>query len=101
MGALTRPQGCSSVTLSMNNDAGAAADFACCGTGEFHALAREEFPPRGHRRRRGEGRTGPVVAGTGYGTALAIECARTAEEAGVDGLLALPPYLVVAGQEGC
>ena len=36
----------------------------------------------------------------GYGTALAVRYARLAEEAGADGLLAMPPYLVVAGQEG-
>ena len=42
----------------------------------------------------------PVVAGAGYGTALAVRYARLAEEAGADGLLAMPPYLVVAGQEG-
>ncbi|MEU8704646.1 5-dehydro-4-deoxyglucarate dehydratase [Streptomyces sp. NPDC048565] len=81
-------------------DAGAAAVFACCGTGEFHALAPEEF-----RRVVGaavEETAGqvPVVAGAGYGTALAIQYAKLAEDAGADGLLAMPPYLVVAGQEG-
>lgn len=40
------------------------------------------------------------MAGAGYGTALAIQYARLAEEAGADGLLAMPPYLVVADQEG-
>ena len=34
-------------------DAGAAAVFACCGTGEFHALTPEEF--RSRRRRGGRG----------------------------------------------
>jgi 5-dehydro-4-deoxyglucarate dehydratase len=42
----------------------------------------------------------PVVAGAGYGTALATHYARRAEAAGADGLLAMPPYLVKAGQEG-
>ncbi|WP_371651977.1 MULTISPECIES: 5-dehydro-4-deoxyglucarate dehydratase [unclassified Streptomyces] len=81
-------------------DAGAAAVFACCGTGEFHALTPEEFhacvaaaveEAAGHV---------PVVAGAGYGTALAIQYAELAEDAGADGLLAMPPYLVVADQEG-
>jgi 5-dehydro-4-deoxyglucarate dehydratase len=40
------------------------------------------------------------VAGAGYGTALATRYARLAEGAGADGLLAMPPYLVLAGQEG-
>ncbi|MGW0814927.1 5-dehydro-4-deoxyglucarate dehydratase [Streptomyces viridiviolaceus] len=81
-------------------EAGAAAVFACCGTGEFHALTPEEF--RDCVRAAVEETAGrvPVVAGAGYGTALAVRFARLAEEAGADGLLAMPPYLVLAGQEG-
>jgi 5-dehydro-4-deoxyglucarate dehydratase len=80
--------------------AGAAAVFACCGTGEFHALTPEEFERCVRAAvEAAEGRV-PVVAGAGYGTALAVRYARLAEAAGADGLLAMPPYLVVAGQEG-
>ncbi|MFF7750144.1 5-dehydro-4-deoxyglucarate dehydratase [Streptomyces sp. NPDC007971] len=79
---------------------GAAAVFACCGTGEFHALLPEEFEACVRAAvEAAEGRV-PVVAGAGYGTALAVRHARLAEEAGADGLLAMPPYLVLAGQEG-
>ncbi|MFI5758749.1 5-dehydro-4-deoxyglucarate dehydratase [Streptomyces sp. NPDC051569] len=81
-------------------DAGAAAVFACCGTGEFHALTPEEFRDCVTAAVEETGGQVPVVAGTGYGTALAIQYAKTAEEAGADGLLAMPPYLVVADQEG-
>nr|WP_208865709.1 5-dehydro-4-deoxyglucarate dehydratase [Streptomyces viridochromogenes] len=81
-------------------EAGAAAVFACCGTGEFHALTPEEFESCVRVAvEAAEGRV-PVVAGAGYGTALAVRYARLAEAAGADGLLAMPPYLVVAGQEG-
>ncbi|MFD7877359.1 5-dehydro-4-deoxyglucarate dehydratase [Streptomyces sp. NPDC059766] len=81
-------------------EAGAAAVFACCGTGEFHALTPEEFSDCLRAAVEAvEGRV-PVVAGAGYGTALAVRYARLAQEAGADGLLAMPPYLVVAGQEG-
>ncbi|WP_053670707.1 5-dehydro-4-deoxyglucarate dehydratase [Streptomyces sp. NRRL B-1140] len=81
-------------------EAGAAAVFACCGTGEFHALTPEEFEACVRAAvEAAEGRV-PVVAGAGYGTALAVRYARLAEAAGADGLLAMPPYLVVAGQEG-
>ena len=81
-------------------EAGAAAVFACCGTGEFHALTPEEFQACVRAAVEAtEGRV-PVVAGTGYGTALAVRYAGLAEEAGADGLLAMPPYLVVPGQEG-
>lgn len=81
-------------------EAGAAAVFACCGTGEFHALTPEEFEACVRVAvEAADGRV-PVVAGAGYGTALAVRYARLAEAAGADGLLAMPPYLVVAGQEG-
>ncbi|MGW1588810.1 5-dehydro-4-deoxyglucarate dehydratase [Streptomyces sp. NPDC002386] len=80
--------------------AGAAAVFACCGTGEFHALLPEEFEACVRAAVEAAGGRVPVVAGVGYGTALAVRHARTAEAAGADGLLAMPPYLVHAGQEG-
>ncbi|WP_405474470.1 5-dehydro-4-deoxyglucarate dehydratase [Streptomyces canus] len=80
--------------------AGAAAVFACCGTGEFHALTPEEFEACVRAAVEETAGRVPVVAGAGYGTALAVRYARLAEEAGADGLLAMPPYLVVAGQEG-
>ncbi|MFE2508988.1 5-dehydro-4-deoxyglucarate dehydratase [Streptomyces naganishii] len=81
-------------------EAGAAAVFACCGTGEFHALTPEEFQDCVRAAVEETAGRVPVVAGAGYGTALAVRYARLAREAGADGLLAMPPYLVVAGQEG-
>ncbi|GGU53615.1 putative 5-dehydro-4-deoxyglucarate dehydratase 1 [Streptomyces daghestanicus] len=81
-------------------EAGAAAVFACCGTGEFHALTPEEFQLCVRAAVEETAGRVPVVAGAGYGTALAVRYARLAEEAGADGLLAMPPYLVVAGEEG-
>ena len=81
-------------------EAGAAAVFACCGTGEFHALTPEEFERCVRAAVEETAGRVPVVAGAGYGTALAVRYARLAEAAGADGLLAMPPYLVVAGQEG-
>ncbi|MFF3398558.1 5-dehydro-4-deoxyglucarate dehydratase [Streptomyces sp. NPDC002659] len=81
-------------------DAGAAAVFACCGTGEFHALTPEEFGACVAAAVAETAGEVPVVAGTGYGTALAVRFAEIAEAAGADGLLAMPPYLVVADQHG-
>ncbi|MHB9754505.1 5-dehydro-4-deoxyglucarate dehydratase [Streptomyces sp. BYX5S] len=81
-------------------EAGAAAVFACCGTGEFHALTPEEYEACVAAAVEVTAGRVPVVAGAGYGTALAVRYARAAERAGADGLLAMPPYLVVAGQEG-
>ncbi|KOG66790.1 5-dehydro-4-deoxyglucarate dehydratase [Streptomyces griseoflavus] len=81
-------------------DAGAAAVFACCGTGEFHALTPEEFRDCVAAAVQEAAGQVPVLAGAGYGTALATRFARLAEGAGADGLLAMPPYLVVADQAG-
>ncbi|WP_181766304.1 5-dehydro-4-deoxyglucarate dehydratase [Streptomyces albidus (ex Kaewkla and Franco 2022)] len=81
-------------------DAGAGAVFACCGTGEFHALTPEEYRDCvAAAVDEARGRV-PVIGGAGYGTALACQFARLAQEAGADGLLAMPPYLVVPSQEG-
>ncbi|KAB8168839.1 5-dehydro-4-deoxyglucarate dehydratase [Streptomyces sp. 3MP-14] len=81
-------------------DAGAGAVFACCGTGEFHALAPEEFERCVAAAVEETAGAVPVLAGAGYGTVLAVDFARRAERAGADGLLAMPPYLVVADQRG-
>ncbi|MEV7285954.1 5-dehydro-4-deoxyglucarate dehydratase [Streptomyces sp. NPDC093252] len=81
-------------------EAGAAAVFACCGTGEFHALTPEEFESCVRAAVEATQGRVPVVAGAGYGTALAVHYARLAAAAGADGLLAMPPYLVVAGPDG-
>ncbi|RBM08199.1 5-dehydro-4-deoxyglucarate dehydratase [Streptomyces sp. PT12] len=81
-------------------DAGAGAVFACCGTGEFHALTPEEFGRCVAVAVEEAAGAVPVVAGTGHGTALAAEFAAIADAAGADGLLAMPPYLVNAGQRG-
>ncbi|MFD7401173.1 5-dehydro-4-deoxyglucarate dehydratase [Streptomyces sp. NPDC059866] len=81
-------------------EAGAAAVFACCGTGEFHALTPEEYEACLRAAVAESAGRVPVVAGAGYGTALAVRYAGLAARAGADGLLAMPPYLVVPGQEG-
>lgn len=81
-------------------DAGAAAVFACCGTGEFHALTPDEFRECVSAAVAEAAGRVPVVAGVGYGTALAVQYAHAAREVGADGLLAMPPYLVVPDQAG-
>jgi 5-dehydro-4-deoxyglucarate dehydratase len=81
-------------------DAGAAAVFAACGTGEYHALDLDEYREVvAAAVAEAAGRV-PVLAGVGHGTALAGQFTRLAEEAGADGLLVLPPYLVVPDQDG-
>jgi 5-dehydro-4-deoxyglucarate dehydratase len=79
---------------------GPAAVFACCGTGEYPALDLDEYRACvAAAVAEVRGRV-PVVAGVGHGTALAVQFVRAAEEAGADGLLVLPPYLLRPGQAG-
>ncbi|HEY0051796.1 MAG TPA: 5-dehydro-4-deoxyglucarate dehydratase, partial [Caulobacteraceae bacterium] len=74
--------------------------FAAGGTGEFFSLAPAEVETVVRAAvAETAGRT-PVIAGCGYGTAIAVDLAKAAERAGADGILLLPPYLMVPGQEG-
>ncbi|GAA1092692.1 5-dehydro-4-deoxyglucarate dehydratase [Kitasatospora arboriphila] len=80
--------------------AGPGAVFAACGTGEFHAL-----DPAEHARLvRTAGRVAagrlPVYAGAGGPLPTARALARSAAEAGADGLLLMPPYLVRPPRSG-
>jgi 5-dehydro-4-deoxyglucarate dehydratase len=71
-----------------------AALFVAGGAGEFFSLTLEEFSSVVTAAVQQTNGRVPVVAGCGYGTAMATQFARTAEDAGADGLLLLPPYLV-------
>src|SRR5260370_22410076 len=74
--------------------------FAAGGTGEFFSLTPTELPQIvAVAVDETKGRV-PVLAGTGYGTAIAREIAVGAEKAGTDGLLLLPPYLTHSEQAG-
>jgi 5-dehydro-4-deoxyglucarate dehydratase len=74
--------------------AGPSGLFVACGTGEFTSLSMQEYRDVvGTAVRVAAGRT-PVFAGAGGGVQLAREFALAAAEAGADGLLLLPPYLV-------
>src|SRR5471032_2936977 len=74
--------------------------FAAGGTGEFFSLTPSEVAKVvSVAVQEIKGRV-PVLAGVGYGTAIATEMAVAAERAGADGLLLLPPYLVFSEQEG-
>lgn len=77
-----------------------AGVFAAGGTGEFFSLTPQEVPAVVRAAVAEAGGRLPVIAGAGYGTAIAVELAREAEKAGADGLLLLPPYLVNASQDG-
>ncbi len=81
-------------------DAGPGGVFIACGTGEFHALDAEELQSVVRTAVDVVGGRVPVYAGVGGPIAQAKTFARVAAEAGADGLLLLPPYLVEMPQAG-
>jgi 5-dehydro-4-deoxyglucarate dehydratase len=74
--------------------------FAAGGTGEMFSLTPAEVEQVTRAAVSETAGRVPVLAGAGYGTAIAIEMAKAAERAGSNGILLLPPYLVNAKQEG-
>jgi 5-dehydro-4-deoxyglucarate dehydratase len=86
--------------VSKGVDAGPGGVFIACGTGEFHALEAVEFAGIVRTAVEATGGRVPVYAGTGGSVAQAKIFARAAADAGADGLLLLPPYLVTMPQRG-
>ena len=81
-------------------DAGPGGVFIGCGTGEFHALEPSEMSTVVRTAVEAVAGRVPVYAGAGGSIASAKTFARVAAEAGADGLLLLPPYLVEMPQAG-
>jgi 5-dehydro-4-deoxyglucarate dehydratase len=79
---------------------GPAGLFAAGGTGEYFSLTPDEYCLVVYAAVSEVGGRVPVLAGCGYGTRTAIQFARAAEDAGADGLLLFPPYLVNAESAG-
>lgn len=87
-------------SIAFNIENGAVGLFAPGGTGEFFSLTLAECS----RVTRiavevAKGKL-PIIAGVGYGTAMAVEFAKAAEGAGAQGVLVLPPYLLNVEQAG-
>lgn len=74
--------------------------FAAGGTGEFFSLTPAEVARVTQAATAETAGRVPVIAGCGYGTAIATDIAREVTRAGADGLLLLPPYLITPGQAG-
>jgi 5-dehydro-4-deoxyglucarate dehydratase len=74
--------------------------FAAGGTGEFFSLTLDEFSAVVAAAVEQTNKRVPVVAGCGYGTAMAKQFAQAGEAAGADGILLLPPYLLNADPAG-
>jgi 5-dehydro-4-deoxyglucarate dehydratase len=86
--------------LNRQLEAGPAALFVACGTGEFTALTPAEFTDVVHTAVKVNAGRVPVYAGAGGGPGVAREYVETAHECGADGVLLLPPYLVTSPPEG-
>ncbi|KGI66817.1 5-dehydro-4-deoxyglucarate dehydratase [Mycolicibacterium rufum] len=80
--------------------AGPGGVFVACGTGEFHALDDQEFGDVVSTAVEVVAGRVPVYAGAGGSIAQAKRFAVKAQQAGADGLLLLPPYLVEVPQPG-
>ena len=79
---------------------GCAGLFAAGGTGEFFNLRPDEVADVVAAAVAETNGRVPVIAGCGYGTAMAVQLAKEVEKRGADGVLLLPPYLVNAEQSG-
>ncbi|MFC4140151.1 MULTISPECIES: 5-dehydro-4-deoxyglucarate dehydratase [unclassified Microbacterium] len=86
--------------VSSGVEHGAGGVFPACGTGEFHALSAAESGLVVRTAVDAVAGRVPVIAGAGGPLGHAVEVARSAADAGADGLLVLPPYLVGAPQSG-
>lgn len=74
--------------------------FPAGGTGEFFSLTLQEFSTVVAAAVEQTNHRVPVVAGSGYGTAMAKEFVAAAQTAGADGVLLLPPYLLKSDTAG-
>ncbi|TDP97834.1 5-dehydro-4-deoxyglucarate dehydratase [Labedaea rhizosphaerae] len=79
---------------------GAGALFVACGTGEFSSLSPDEHLTLLRTARDVVGGRVPVWVGAGGGAATARAGIAAAQEAGADGVLLLPPYLVTGPPSG-
>jgi len=78
----------------------AAGLFAAGGTGEFFSLTLAEVERVVRAAVEQTSGRVPVIAPAGYGTAMAMQLCESAERAGADGILLLPPYLTEAPADG-
>ena len=77
-----------------------SAVFVAGGTGEFFSLSKEEYTQIvGVTSKIVNGRV-PTVSSVGRSIPEAIEFAKIAEDAGIDALLLMPPYLTECPQSG-
>ena len=76
------------------------AMVAAGGTGELYSLSIDEIEQVIATTVKAVNGRMPVVAGTGFNVPMGMEIARRAERAGASCLLALPPYYILAPENG-
>lgn len=81
-------------------DNGLDSIFVCAGSGEFQSLDIKEYERLVSTAVSVVAGKVPIFAGAGGNIREAVERARLAEKLGADGLLLLPPYLIIPEQEG-
>ncbi|MDV9189455.1 5-dehydro-4-deoxyglucarate dehydratase [Streptomyces sp. SR27] len=79
---------------------GPAALFVACGTGEYSSLSGPEYTQVVRRAVEVVAGRVPVYAGAGGGLGNARAAATAAADAGAEGILLLPPYLVGGTEDG-
>lgn len=77
-----------------------SAVFVAGGTGEFFSLSQQEYQQIIHIATKEVNGKVPVLSSIGRSIPEAIALARLAEEAGIDALLLMPPYLTSCPSEG-
>src|ERR1700733_9075537 len=80
--------------------AGPGGIFAACGTGEFHALAPEEYQEVVATAVKEADDRIPVYAGCGGPLPTAVRLGRLARDGGADGLPPMPPHLGAGAPAG-
>jgi 5-dehydro-4-deoxyglucarate dehydratase len=79
---------------------GVSAVFVAGGTGEFFSLSKEEYSRIVQVATETVDQEVPVISSVGRSIPEAIEFAGIAEDAGIDALLLMPPFLVNAPEQG-
>lgn len=77
-----------------------SAVFVAGGTGEFFSLSKEEYTQIVHTATEMVNGKMPVISSVGRSIPEAIEFAKIAERAGINGLLLMPPYLTECPKDG-
>lgn len=79
---------------------GVSALVSPSGAGEIWSLTEAECRDLTAATVRGADGRVPVVAGVGFGARVAVDLARSAEDAGADSVMVMPPYFPRSGQVG-